>query len=268
MIKNVAFLYFILLSAVTYAQDSENADENSDHRIYLSVMGGGFHASKKSAAYYDGSGENSIDRVLSIPQIYDQIYNKIGYNFVLGSFPAAARYRIGVDLGLEAGFWMSEYTALTIGVDYLNLNVSETFTLEVENPANPFGDPLIYPEQIIAKEQRFQFNLGLHHDVGANEKMMTFFEWGLNFNALKPVKHEIIVEELLRYNLMYQLNYFTFTPKTYIGYGGFIGFGCRMRFQKSMALDFGLKAYLQKIKISDFQSFAFSELLFIRIVYL
>jgi len=267
-LKKLIVIKFIFISPFLFAQD-ENSDEESEaHSIYISVNGGGFHASKKTSVYYDGFGENDIVRLLSIPQIYDQIYNKIGYPFQMGGYPAAPRYRIGINLGAEAGWWVSEYTALTLGVDYVSLKINEAFTLEADNPANLSGDPLIFTQQIIGAEQRFQFNLGLHHDVGDNYKMMTFFEWGLNINAMKPTKYEVIIEETLRYNLMSQTNFFTFTPITTIGFGAYSAFGVRMNFENYKAIDFGIRAYFQRISLGETKVNAFSQLLFLRLVYM
>lgn len=267
-LKKLIVLKFILISPFLHAQEENGGSGEDAHQVYISVTGGGFHASKKTSYYYDGYGENDIVRLLQIPQIYSQIFDKIQYPFIMGEYPAAPRYRIGINLGVEAGWWVSEYTALTLGADYVSLKINEAFTLEAEDPANLSGDPLIFTEQIIGAEQRFQFNLGLHHDVGDNYKMMTFFEWGLNFNALKPTKHEVLIEESLRYNLMFQQNYFTVVPRTTIGYGGFAAFGVRMGFENHMGLDFGLKAYFQKISLGDLKENAFSQLLFLRLVYM
>lgn len=252
---------------VSFSQIWAQSDESDDHSVYFSIHGGAFHASKKTASYYDGTGTNNIAQVIGIPTVYNQIYNQIGYSFTIGSYPYEPRYRIGLDLGIDVGWWLSAYSALTLGVSYNNLKFKEAFTLEADNPANPNGDPLVFIQQILATEQRFQIDLGMHHDVGGNEKYMTFFEWGGNFAALKPVKHEILVEQNLRYNLMYQINYFNIVPKTELGYGGFVGFGCRMAFPKNMALDFGGKLYLQKLKLGDKQGFMFSQLIFMRVVY-
>ena len=52
MIKIASLLFLTLTVIEIDAQDLEPAEDNSDHRIYLSVMGGGFHASKKSAVYF------------------------------------------------------------------------------------------------------------------------------------------------------------------------------------------------------------------------
>ncbi len=267
-LKKLKLLIFLSIPLIGFGQDDENFEESSAHRMYISVHGGGFHASKKTATYYDGSGDNNIVRIISIPTIYDQIYNKIGYDFYMGDYPLKPRYKIGVNLGVDAGWWLSDYTALTIGVAYSNLKLNETFTLYADDPANPFGEPMIYPQQILATEQRFQFDLGLHHDVGANEKYMTFFEWGANFAALKPVKHEIFVENSLRYNLMYQPNIVNNAPRTEIGYGFYAAMGCRMSFQSNMAIDFGMKGYLQRLKLNDIQGFMISELIFLRFVYI
>jgi hypothetical protein len=98
--------------------------------------------------------------------------------------------------------------------------------------------------------------------------MMTFFEWGLNFNALKPIKNEIVVEESLRYNLMFQENVYVFTPRTTIGFGGFAAFGVRMGFENHKGLDFGLRGYIQRISLGDLKVNAFSQLLFLRLVYM
>jgi hypothetical protein len=236
--------------------------------MYISVNGGGFHASKKTAGYYDGFGENNIARLLDIPQIYSQIFTKLGYDFRLASAPLSPRYRIGINLGVEAGWWISEYTALTLGADYISLKTNEAFTLEADNPANLSGDPLVFTEQVLGAEQRFQINLGLHTDVGDNYKMMTFFEWGLNFNALKPTKNEMVIEESLRYNLMFQENIYVFTPRTTIGFGGFAAFGVRMGFENHKGLDFGLRGYIQRISLGDLKVTAFSQLLFLRLVYM
>lgn len=271
MIKKYSFIIFCGLVLNLNAQESSE-NEQDYHSVYFSVTGGGFHASKKTGVYYNGAGENSITRVIGIQQIYDQIYNKIGYNFTMGEYPLEVRYKFGINLGLEAGYWVSEYTALTLGVDFVKLNISEGFTLFAENPNNPSGDDLIYPQQILASEQRFQFNLGLHHDVGDNYKAMTFFEWGLNFNAMKVLKHEILIEETLRYSLLsqttYQNNQFEIRNRTGTGFGGYAAFGVRMGFEKNIALDFGLKGYFQRIKFIENQYNVFSELLFVRFVYL
>lgn len=274
MIKKFAFIIFynLIFVGVIFSQDNEELEvsnnEKEFHSVYFSITGGGFHASKKTGVYYNGLGENSITRVIGIQQIRDQIFNKLGYDFQMGEYPAEVRYKFGINLGIEAGFWVSEYTAVTLGADYVKLNISEAFTLEADNPANLNGDPLIYPQQILANEQRFQFNLGLHHDVGDNYKAMTFFEWGLNFNAMKVLKHEILIEESLRYSLLYQFNQFEVRNRTGMGFGAFAAFGVRMGFENNMALDFGLKGYFQRVKFVDNQYNMFSELLFIRFVYL
>ncbi len=267
-LKKLIVLKFIFVSPFLFAQVETSEDEFDAHRVYITFSGGGFHASKKTAGYYDGFGDNNIARLLDIPQIYSQIYTKLGYDFRLASAPLAPRYRIGISLGAEAGWWVSEYTALTLGVDYVSLKTNEGFTFEADDPANTSGEPLVFMEQVIGAEQRFQINLGLHTDVGDNYKMMTFFEWGLNFNALKPIKNEIVVEESLRYNLMFQENVYVFTPRTTIGFGGFAAFGVRVGFENHKGLDLGLRGYIQRISLGDLKVNAFSQLLFLRFVYM
>lgn len=227
------------------AQEDENSGGSS---FYFGINAGSIMANKYTAPYYSGYSDFSIKDLIGIQTIYNQIYNKIQKDFVLSEYPSNERYRWGLDLGLHLGYYLDESTALFSNINVQRIKTQEVFTISATDPANPFGDPIIFPESVIGEERRMQIDLGVHIDYGDRYKAGGYLELFGSFNAVKAQKNDVIIEGL-RYSLLRQSTIYNRYDVGGIGWGAGIGTGVRMKFNDKFSFDVGANASFQRINL-------------------
>lgn len=268
-LKLVLIIFFLspFFGTGLAAQDEEELS-GSETGFYFGVNAGGYLANKHTAGYYGGYGDFAIQDLIAIPQIYSQIYNQLQKDFYMGEYPSNVRYRTGLDVGLHLGYYLDESTAVFSNVDLVRLRVQEVFTLEAENPANPSGDPLIFPQVVSGEENRMIIDLGLHIDYGDRNKASGYLEFFGSFNSVKAKKNEVIIEDALRYSLLMQPNVYNRTELGRVGWGFGVGTGCRLKFNTSFSFDIGVNASFQRIGLFVDERLKLNPLIYVRILWL
>lgn len=265
-----AFLFLLQFSSVLVAQDEEEIPVSTGKKAWFGVNLGGILANKYTAPYYNGIGNGgyTVLDLLANPQIYNQIYNVYNQDFELGELPSNPKYRIGLAIGGNFGFYLDESTALYTNLDFIRLNVAEVMTIYTDNPSNPSGEPIIHPEGIIGQEQRFSIDLGLHFDYGMNQQFMGYVELAGNFNAVKAIKNEARFGTL-SYNLLLPptINPTNQVIRGGVGWGAVIGTGVRIKFNKSVSFDLGSSAYIQRINLFQDPKLKLNPSFYVRIIY-
>ncbi len=158
--------------------------------------------------------------------------------------------------------------ALYSNIDIVRLKFQEVFTLEADNPANPSGDPIVYPQSIIGEENRMIIDLGLHFDFGDPGKPGGYFEIFGSFNATRARKNEVIIENNLKYSLLSQPNVYNRVNLGGVGYGLGIGTGVRVKFNRQYTFDLGATAAFQKIALWDDRRLKLNPLIYVRLLWL
>jgi hypothetical protein len=260
-------IFFCGSTLFVHGQEDEPEMLSEDRQLYFGLNIGGYLANKYTAPYYAGYNDFTIQELLAIPTIYNQIYNVIQQPFELYSYPENPRYRIGLNLGGHLGYYYTDGTAVFINADFATLRFSEAFLLAAENPANPFGEPTYYTEQISGQERRFQLDLGLHVDFGERREISGYMEIAASLNAVRAEKNEVLIEGL-RYNLLVQPNVYNQTKLGGLGYGAVFGTGVRMKFNPKFSFDLGANASFQKIQLYNDPKLKLNPVLYFRILWL
>ncbi|MFN3342072.1 MAG: hypothetical protein ACK40M_05200 [Flavobacteriales bacterium] len=270
LLRSFLLIALSLILSVALAQEDEEQSSGLlvAGKFYFGINAGGYLANKHTANYYAGYNDFTIPELIAIPQIYSQIYTVLQSNFRMGEFPANPRYRTGINLGLNLGYYLDESMALYSNIDIVRLKFQEVFTLEADNPANPSGDPIVYPQSIIGEENRMIIDLGLHFDFGDPGKPGGYFEIFGSFNATRARKNEVIIENNLRYSLLSQPNVYNRVNLGGVGYGLGIGTGVRVKFNRQYTFDLGATAAFHKIALWDDRRLKLNPLIYVRLLWL
>lgn len=268
--KNIsALLFFTLISAVSHSQEEEEMPvSDSEKGFYIGINTGGCLANKYTAGYYGGNGEYSVYDLIANPYIYNQIYNKFQNNFYVGEMPLEVKYKPGIAVGLHLGLYTDATSAFFTDINFIRLTVAAPFALYSTNPNNPNGDPIIHPETFIGEENRLSIDLGYHSDFG-EEDIRGYAEFGGNFNAVKPVKNNALIEGT-QYGLM-QSSYAPYNlslDRGGVGYGFFLGTGVRMKFNQKYTFDIGATVTFQRINLYLEEKMKLNPVIYLRLLYL
>jgi len=268
--KNIFTLGFIVLISFTSFSQEEDEMPVSEGRkgFYFGINTGTCLANKYTAGFYGGNGEYSLYDLLSNPNIRNQLETKFQSTFYIGEMPAVVKYKPGIAVGFHAGYYTDGTSAFFADINFIRLTVAAPFALYVTDPNNQNGDPIVYPETLIGEENRLTFDLGYHSDFG-EEDIRGYAEFGGNFNAVKPVKNNALIEGT-QYSLM-QSSYPPYNPGTDrggIGFGAFIGGGARIKFNQKFTFDIGVTASFQRINLYLDEKFKLNPVLYLRLLYL
>jgi hypothetical protein len=263
--------FFLVFPLFGFTQDEGEIIEESSEgsSFYYGINIGGVLANKYTASYYNGyNGTDAFNLVdlISIQQVYDQIYNKIGRDFYLGEVPLdRMRYKTGILAGLHLGWYTDEDVSFFINADFVRLQLADVFTLESEDPANPSGDPKIYTELILGEENRLHFDLGMHIDFGVSTQLKGYFEMYGSLNSVRPVNNQVYIEGL-SYNLLQPPSVYSKTDLGGIGWGIGAGTGIRYRFNKHYSFDLGGALAFQRINLYLVERLKLNPVLYLRIL--
>lgn len=268
--KNIFTLgLLVLISVKSFAQDEEEMPVSDDEKsFYFGINAGTCVANKYTGGFYGGNGEYSLYDLLNNPNIYNQIEAKFQADFVIGEMPAVVKYKPGIAVGFHAGYYTDATSAFFADINFIRLTVAAPFALYVDDPNNPGGGPIVYQETLIGEENRLTFDLGYHSDFG-EELVRGFAEFGANFNAVKPVKNNAVIEGT-QYNLL-QSSYPPYNlsaDRGGIGFGAFIGGGVRMKFNKKYTFDVGVTASFQRINLYLDEKLKLNPVIYLRLLYL
>ena len=222
-----------------------------------------------SANYYNGSGINSLHRVL-IDNIYNYqaLRDRFNYDFVLDStnLPQNMKYSPAILLQAISKYNFDENNGFIIDVGYAKLTTTDAFTLIINDPANTNTDPRVEIGKIWGTEERVNFNFGYIRTFGKPQKIKPFIEAGVNVNdtKLKENKAQVLT---FTYSIVDPTDAYYGYKQGGIGYGYYLSSGFLFNVGDNFAAHIGANFSMKKINLLPDPKYSKELVIFMRLMY-
>lgn len=181
----------------TYAQDK---------KFFVGVNVGGKFANKYYATRYTGAYQDELPLVFDNPYVYQDVYQVLGNrDFSFFEYNENYRYSPALNYGALIGYMVSPNLQASIDVNFSQLKVKTSYSLEVIDPGNQTTQGQYEIGFILGEEARFngKFNLDYISD-GDNIKFIIgasglFNSWRME-RLLVELKNESWVYNLYTVN--------------------------------------------------------------------
>jgi hypothetical protein len=223
MKKNLMALSFVLflfygLTNITYAQRKEhNHDEDDEfmpkkditwkQKGFEFYIGGGIYgAGKKTANYYNGAPENSINLSLlinneirwlailerlkrSYPYIDNDVTIREEYNYT-------SSYDIAMDISVGAKYRVNKNLYIELSYSFKRLTCNNRFVFDFPGgvPGNKENPPYSGWQFLVAKEDRHYIDLSVGYILQKHEIVKPFVSLGALFNYIRIKSFQVILE--------------------------------------------------------------------------
>ena len=254
------FAVLLCLPSALFAQLSDaekNALNEQAKGFDFYFNGGTYFGNKFHAGFYNGSSSPDVDvkRVLNNYQLKKQIDDLIAerQNIILDAngvslaeLPENMRYNISFIFGFGILYHLNRNLSLSLSFSQARLTAVSGFTLTYNSGVPGNEKPQILEYNLIGKEVRTFFELGVTYMFYANKHALPFLELAAQLNSVKVKSADMIIED----NAFSMIDYYggqTYDPtidQTRIdpylgGVGGGVlaGAGLRIPFTKAIAIE-------------------------------
>jgi hypothetical protein len=248
--------------------DEEETEEKSG--FFAGINFGGLFANDNTAAIYVGSDEITsfgINYILNVPQYKPAFDSYFEHNYALEEVPLNPSYKTAFNIGLHAGFYVSEMNTIFIDIDYANLKFEQNFTIVIDDPVNQSVQPSYEQFPILGEEKRININLGTQFSLIQGSK--TDFYWSAfgNFNSIELERNYIIIDGR-EYEIIHSNPLLPATAPGGIGYGGGSGLGLKYKLTNEISADLTYNLYYIKTKMNDnIQGFGLNHGITLRLIW-
>jgi len=235
----------------------------------LGVGFGLYVPGKESANYYNGSGKNSLRRVLfDYPYNYERLREEFNHDFYLDSanLPSDMKYTPTVMLQFLSKYNFNENNGFVIEVGYTKLNTADFFTLIIDDPSNTTSEPTVELGKIWGVEERINFNIGYIRSFGKPKKMKPYIELGININdtKLKDNKAQVLS---YTYSIVDPYDSYYGYKQGGIGHGYYASGGIIFNLGDAFAAHLGASFSLKKINLMPLPEYSKEYIFFVRLLY-
>lgn len=249
----------VLMPAMLQAQDEDEEKQlpsfERKRSLFFQLKAAALTGGHKQAAYYDGTHTTfTFYNLYSIPVIYNDINASTGYNTYLGEFPPQMRFQWSIQLSASVMYYINPSTAVFFRFNGNRTTASGVFSLFADDPANQYGEPLVFGQQMRGLELRTWYLPGIRFESEPLTKgeINPFFEIALIGGGIKPLRNEAIVQGK-KYNLFnYDPNFAT-DVKLRPGYGLFVSLGLISWVKSSTAIE--LSADLSWVRLRTLDAY-------------
>lgn len=241
--KYIIALSFLVLTILGF---------NQEKRLSIGLNIGGYLPSKSYAQFLDGSHPTGIPRLMNDPMIRPELEEIFGYEILDWSYPANMRYDVNIYMGGYLGLRLDEDFSFIMNLDLMKTTVNQVLLFSLNNPQNIQGT--FEQTKIRAEEQRFDISIGIENEFNEIGPLEFYAAGGGMVNYSKLTKHELIVRDTRRYNIMrYQYVGLQNRPYDGFGYGAFGQLGTRYYMNEKFSFDIGLNinVYRNKAYVED-----------------
>lgn len=243
--------------------DPPEATSGRALRFDYGMTMGFYIAHAATANYYNGTGENSVESILSMSYNYNRVRQDIGYDFQLHGLPTEMSYKPAVMLGFFGSIGFSPKASLMAEFNYAKLKAQDKFTLEIERVVFIEGDNIeLY--DIWGTEERLDLRFSFQYTfLSKSSYLHPFLESGVSITDTKMKENRIrIHSQTLSIrnpsNTYYQVRDYG------IGFGGFATLGLKMDVNESFALWAGYSANYSRINLGENDQFLLQHTIFLR----
>jgi len=272
-------ILFLTIASFSQEEDFTELDDNQSFgRWDLGLNFGLYMPSNYHAKFYDGSASNvnNINYVFDNKYWYQDIYNELNAadTVLVLELPGNMRYRPAFQVGIYFRRTFDNLMGFSLQFDYSKLYASDKFTMQVD-PDYIATEPDIRIYDIWGVEERINIDILFSRFFKLDNPMyMPFFEAGLNVTSTKVKEHKIKIEDL-QYSLVDVYLNGSYVPgmtqNEYDIYQGGIGFGftaaagIKLRFNKQVSIDPGIRIYYQNINLENYDLMKPAFAFFIRL---
>ncbi len=222
-----------------------------------------------SANYYNGSGKNSLHRVLiDNTYNYQALRDRFNYDFFLDSnnLPSNMKYSPAILLQAISKYNFNENNGFIFDVGYTKLTTSDVFTLVINDPANSMSDPRVELGKIWGTEERVNFNLGYIRTFGKPQNVKPFVELGVNINdtKLKDNKAQVLTNT---YTIVDPMDSQYGYKQGGIGHGFYLASGLLFNVGDNFAAHIGANFSMRKINLLPDPKYSKELVFFMRLMY-
>jgi hypothetical protein len=266
-------LLIITLSHHAFSQDNDE-EENKGLKFNYGGYVGGIFANSGTAAFYNGAGDNSIERVLQNQKIREEIMFEINHTYELGEVPQTMNYKFTNSIGFQVSVDIAKDLSLGLNMGYAKLQTVDQFKLNYTNLAiDHLTFDTYYLGTIMGEEKRYLIDLQLEKAFELSEQMSAFAGLAINMNNVIVTKSAIQIGEL-EYNIKTDYtNYISqdhITGPVYdiqqgaVGVGGMAYGGVKIHVNDYFSLDPGLRVYYSQNRLPGYNKLYLHFMPFIR----
>jgi hypothetical protein len=228
-------------------------------------MNMGFYiAHPGTANYYNGSGENSVERAIITNSFnYNRIRQDIGYDFELHGLPLQMSYKPAVMLGFFGTLNLNPKAGFLAEFNYAKLKAQDQFTLKIERVVFIEGDNIeLY--NIYGTEERLDLRFSFQYTFLSRKSYLhPFVETGLSITDTKVKENRVRVRSQT-YAIRNPVSTFYQLRDYGIGFGGFGTIGLKMDVNENFALWAGYSANYIRINLGENENYLLQHTIFLR----
>lgn len=254
----VSCFFLSVLSSFAQLTDTEQRalDEKSKgFDFYFNC--GMYLGNKFTANYYNGMSNPDVSILGVVGNKYykEQIENLIAERqhiffdkkgIWVSEVATNMRYNMSFIFGFGLLYHLNSNFSLTLSFSQARLTTTAGVTFDYNSGVPGNERPQILKYDVVGKELRNFFEIGMNYTIRTNEKILPFFELAAQLNSVKVQSADLVIEDthFAMMNMYGGQNYVPNSGLTEIkpylgGVGGGImgGFGIRIPFTKSVALE-------------------------------
>lgn len=250
-------LIFILIGGFHFAnaQDKyeEYEEEKDSTRFFFGVNLGAHFPNNNSAIIY--TGRPSVTQ-FGIPWIFNNPFNQQAFNdyfrfpYQVSEYPQEPAYKNSVEIGLHAGYEISNLFTVFFEVNSIQLDYEQFFTVAINDPNNQFQGPVFEQIPIIGEEFRFYFNLGAQFNYFTGETSKAYVSFFGNMNNVYMRRNYIVIDNVNYEIIHIDENNPDLRPGG-IGFGGGGGLGFRFQLTDHILMDPYYNLYYTQINYRE-----------------
>ncbi len=187
-VVKVLVVYFLGFYQLGYSQEET---KGKIKKISFGIDIGLNIPNNKPAQFLDGSHPFGVSRILSNPQIRQQLETELGYPIKNWEYSRNNTYSPTVYAGLFLGFDLNADWAMVMKVNFSVLRFSTPLVIALDNPQNFTGE--FEQATVTAQEQRFGYELGIQRKYNIQPKLDFSIMAGASFNYIQLERQEFIV---------------------------------------------------------------------------
>lgn len=272
MLRNFQLLLWLLIALPIMGQQnishpeaiSQTTEKERVLRFDYGMNFGFYMANGATANYYNGTGQRSLEQVLSFSNNYNRIRNELGYDFSLHSLPMKMSYKPAVMLGFYGSINFNPRAGIMAEFNYARLKAEDRFSLEIERVVFIEGDNIeLYP--IYGTEERLDLRFSFQYTFLSKKSYLhPFFETGVSITDTKVKENRVRIHSqsfslhIPQTGLIYERDYG-------IGFGGFATAGLKLDVNEQFALWLGYSANYSRINLGVNERFLLQHTLFLRL---
>ncbi len=258
-------IYIILICGSTFSALAQNLQERGYWDAGFNW--GFFMGNKNTANFYNGTGENNINKVIGNFYIMEDVVRELDHTYDTAEIelPGDMRYKPAMSVGFHGTYYLGSRLALFFQGTFARLKTADIFLIhynDIQFPTNTVESYAICP--IYGVEDRTIVDIGVRRSYPIGDITDFFFETGFSFTNTIVKEHKIEVGTL-SYSIKNTYKNNQYVPnsnyQTYdirqggIGWGTMISLGTTFYFSEQLSVQLVATGYYNTTKLPGYEQF-------------